>query len=162
MPTISTRLASAADLNLVQQTLYLALAWDPADPIPPIDRVIAHPEVARYHEGWMRAGDAGVVAEADGAFVGMAYYRLFTADNHGQGYIDPDTPELAIGMDPGHRGQGIGTRLMTELADVARTAGVERISLSVSSGNPAARLYQRVGYQYASEHDPELMVLDLG
>ena len=162
MPTVSTREATAADLPLVHQTLYLALSWDPTDPIPPIDRVIAHPEVARYHERWMRPGDAGVVAETDGAFAGMAYYRLFTAGNHGQGYVDPQTPELAVGVVAEHRGKGIGSRLMDELADVARSTGIERISLSVSRGNPAARLYERLGYVYASQHDPELLVLNLG
>jgi GNAT superfamily N-acetyltransferase len=155
------RPATSSDHGLVRQTLYLALAWDPADPIPPIDVVVAHPEIAKYHSGWMRPGDAAVVAEVDGEFAGMAYYRMFTDDDHGQGYLDSATPELAIAVPHEHRGNGIGTRLMNQLADVAWQNGIRKISLSVSSGNPAAHLYERLGYRYASADDEELMVLDL-
>jgi ribosomal protein S18 acetylase RimI-like enzyme len=150
------------DHDLVKQTLYLALAWDPADPIPPMDVVVAHPEITKYHADWMRPGDSAVVAEVDGEFAGMAYYRLFTDDDRGQGYLNPETPELAIAIPPEHRGKGIGTRLMNALADVARASGIRKISLSVSEGNPAARLYERLGYRHVSEEDDELMVLELG
>jgi GNAT superfamily N-acetyltransferase len=155
------RSATSTDHGLVQQTLYLALAWDPADPIPPLDVVVAHPEIAKYHADWMRPGDAAVVAEVDGEFAGLAYYRMFTDDDRGQGYLDSDTPELAIAITHEHRGQGIGTRLMNELADVARANGMRKISLSVSRGNPAAHLYERLGYRYVSDDDEELMVLNL-
>jgi len=155
------RPATPADHPLVQQTLYLALAWDPTDPIPPIDVVVAHPEIARYHTGWMRPGDAGVVAEAEGAFAGMAYYRMFTDDDHGQGYLDSETPELAIATVHEQRGRGIGTRLMNELSAVARATGIRKLSLNVSEGNPAAHLYRRLGYRRVSEDDPELLVLTL-
>ena len=36
------RPATSTDHGLVQQTLYLALAWDPADPMPPMDAVVSH------------------------------------------------------------------------------------------------------------------------
>ncbi|NNJ48133.1 MAG: GNAT family N-acetyltransferase [Acidimicrobiia bacterium] len=155
------RPATPDDLPLVTETLYLALSWDPEDPIPPFEVVVSHPEIAKYHDGWMRPGDAGVVAEIDGAFAGMAYLRLFTDDDHGQGFYDADTPELAVGVRHDFRGSGIGTRLMQELERQARNRGVPRISLSVSKGNPAANLYVRLGYRWVSDEDDELMVLDL-
>ena len=160
-PEVTYRTAGQADLPYVQQTLYLALAWDPDDPIPPFEKVVNHPQVAIYHTGWMRPGDAGVVAEIGGEFAGMAYYRLFPEDDHGQGYVDPHTPELAIAVVEQYRGKGIGLRLMEDLAATARAAGIQQISLSVSAGNPARRLYQRLGYRDASESDPELMVIPL-
>jgi GNAT superfamily N-acetyltransferase len=160
-PEVTYRAAGETDLPIVQQTLYLALAWDPDDPIPPFEPVVNHPQIAIYHTGWMRPGDAGVVAEIDGEFAGMAYYRLFPEDDHGQGFVDPATPELAIAVVEQHRGKGIGLRLMEDLAATARAAGIKQISLSVSPGNPARRLYERVGYRGASETDPELMVLQL-
>lgn len=152
------RPATEADLPLVKQTLYLALAWDPADLIPPFDQVVDHPQIAIYHSGWMSPGDAGLVAEIDEVFAGMAYYRTFTAEVHGQGYLDPETPELAIAIVPQLRGRGLGGRLLAALADEARRTGFHRISLSVSQGNPARRLYERHGYIPASGHDAELMV----
>ena len=159
--TADLREATASDLDLVKRTLYLALAWDPDDPIPPFEQVVDHPEIAIYHTGWMRDGDAGMVAEVNGAFAGMAFYRLFPPDRHGQGYLDPETPELAIAVVPEMRGQGLGSRLLDALTEKAVGSGVARISLSVSTGNPARRLYERHGYLPASEEDPELMVLAL-
>jgi GNAT superfamily N-acetyltransferase len=153
------RRATNNDLPLVKRTLYLALSWDPDDPIPPFELVVDHPQLEIYHIGWMRPGDAGVVAEVDGWFAGMAYYRLFTDEVRGQGYLDAQTPELAIAVVPDLRGQGIGSRLLGALAVEARRTAVPRLSLSVSAGNPARRLYERHGYVPAS--DRELMVLTL-
>ena len=155
------RTATSDDLDLVKRTLYLALSWDPDDPIPPFDQVVDHPEIAIYHKGWRREGDSGFVTEVDGEFAGMAYYRLFTAGQHGQGYLDAETPELAIAVEPEMRGQGLGGRLLEALANEARRNGMPRISLSVSIGNPARRLYERNGYVAASADDPDLMVLVL-
>lgn len=161
MNRVAIRPATAADLPLVQETLYLALAWDPDDPIPPIKPVINHPEIVRYHADWGRAGDAGVVAEWESEFVGMAFYRFFTEDDHGQGFVDSETPELAVAVRQQHRGQGIGGRLLDEIHTAALDAGIARLSLSVSRANPAVRLYQRAGYSYVPESD-EIMVLELG
>lgn len=155
------RPATDADLPAVKQTLYLALSWNPDDPIPPFEEVVDHPEMAIYHDGWMRPGDAGVVAETDGEFVGMAYYRLFSTDVPGQGFVDADTPELAIAVIPAHRGRGVGTGLLRELHSMARSAGVVRISLSVSAGNPARRLYERHGYEPRGRDNDELMTVTL-
>ena len=160
MTPVAFRPATAADLPFVQETLYLALAWDPDDPIPPIEPVINHPEIVKYHADWGRAGDAGVVAESDGDFVGMAYYRYFPEDDPGQGFVDPDTPELAIAVREGHRGRGIGSRLLDAIHRVARQAGASRMSLSVSDGNRAARLYERAGYALVPGRD-EVMLLEL-
>ena len=155
------RPATADDLPLVKETLYLALSWDPDDPIPPFEVVVAHPEMAKYHDGWMRPGDAGIVAEIDGAFAGMSYYRLFPKDDQGQGFFNDETPELAVGLRHEFRGRGIGTQLIERLVCEARRTGLPGISLSVSNGNPAARLYERLGYRHVSDDDEELMLLNL-
>jgi len=73
-----------------------ALVWNPDRELPPIDVTLEHDEAARYHRDWGRPGDLGIVAAADGGVVGVAYSRLFTHDDHGHGYLDDETPEVAV------------------------------------------------------------------
>ena len=48
----------------------------------------------------------------------------------------------------GHRGRGIGSRLLEALAGVARERGYPAIRLDVADGNDAARrLYERLGFR---------------
>ncbi|MGH3134794.1 MAG: GNAT family N-acetyltransferase [Gaiellaceae bacterium] len=160
---LELRLLAADDVEHVKWALYEAVAWNPERELPPFEHTIEHPELARYHAGWGRTGDLGVVAESDGQVAGVALCRLFTEDDHGHGYVDDDTPELAVAVADGRRGEGIGTRLMHELADAAREAGVARLSLSVDADNPALRLYERLGYRELSRDDGGVrMVLELG
>ncbi len=146
-----TRPAGPDDLPLVRRTLYTTLAWDPAGPILPFEVAVDHPKIEVYHVGWMRPGDAGVVAEVDGEFVGMAYCRLFEDGEGSQGFYDAETPELAVAIEAGFRGRGIGERLIVELSEEIRSGGAERMSLSVSRGNPAIHLYLRLGYREVSQ-----------
>ena len=136
-----------ADIDDVKRALFEAVSWNPGRELPPYEFTIAHPELARYHEGWGRRGDLAVIAERDDEVVGASLCRLFTADDHGHGYVDGETPELAVAVWDGHRGEGIGTRLMAAIEDAARAAGFSQISLSVDADNPARRLYERLGYE---------------
>lgn len=125
--------------------------------------LLRHPQIVRYHDGWGRPGDLGVIGEVDGEFAGTAFCRLFTDDNHGYGYVDDETPELAVAVPERWRNRGIGTRLMEELARQARLAGIRSLSLSVDTDNPARRLYERIGYREVGGGEGGVrMVLDLG
>ena len=135
------------DVEHVRWALFHAVSWDPERQLPPYESLIEHPELARYHRVWGRKGDLGVLAELDGDVVGVGFCRLFTDDDHGHGYVDDRTPELAVAVLGAHRGRGIGMRLMVELADAARNAGFAQLSLSVDTDNPALRLYERLGYR---------------
>ena len=152
----------ADEVEHVRWALFEAVAWDPGRELPPFELAIEHPELARYHREWGRPGDLGVVAERGDEVVGVALARLFTADDHGHGYVDGETPELAIAVADGARGGGLGTRLLNELAAAARGAGIRRLSLSVDAENPALRLYERLGYrELARDGDGVRMVLEL-
>ena len=136
----------AEDADFLGAMLYAAVYWDPAKERLPIEFVLAHPQLSIFHEGWGRPGDTGLVAELDDAPVGVVFYRRFTEAEHGEGFVDDATPELAIAVADGHRGRGIGAALLEAIHERARSDGLERLSLSVDEDNPARRLYARLGY----------------
>lgn len=119
--------------------------------------------VSRYVRGWGRPGDTAVIAIAGGFPVGAAWYRLFRPEEPGYGFVDAETPELAIAVVPSKRGLGIGDELLQALLAQARDAGFRRLSLSVEPGNPARKLYERHGFRVV-EQGPEAwtMVANLG
>jgi len=150
------------EIEFLQKMLYAALDWRPDVQLPPFEWVLAHPQVVVFHEGWGRQGDTGLVAEDAGQPVGLVWYRLFTEDAHGEGFVDDQTPELAIAVVDGFRGRGIGGELMAAAHERARRDGVVRLSLSIDADNPARRLYERLGYvDYESEDGLGRMVLAL-
>jgi ribosomal protein S18 acetylase RimI-like enzyme len=160
---IRIRTLRPGDVQHVRWALYEAVSWDPERELPPFEVTIEHPQLAMYHRAWGRPGDVGVAAELDGALAGVAFFRLFTEDEHGHGFVDEETPELGIAVREEFRGRGLGTRLLDELAERARAEGIERLSLSVEAENPAVRLYRRLGYREISRDDTGgiRMVLDL-
>jgi ribosomal protein S18 acetylase RimI-like enzyme len=103
--------------------------------------------VARYVKGWGRPGDTALIA-VEGAFpVGAGWYRLFRRDQPGYGFVDEETPELAIAVVPSRRGRGIGDALLTALYDRARSEGYRALSLSVERDNDAlVSYYEQHGF----------------
>ena len=114
---------------------------------PAFHDAVCAPHVVPWLEGWSRAGDVGVVAE-DEVPLGAAWCRHFTGNEAGiSGFIDVDTPVLAIAIRDGHRGRGIGTALLNALFATLRAQGRCAVSLSVGRTNPALRLYERQGFE---------------
>jgi len=58
----------------------------------------------------------------------------------GEAYVD------WIAVLPRARGKGVGTKLMAWCEEVAMAKGATRMTLGVINGNPAIRLYERIGY----------------
>ena len=60
---------------------------------------------------------------------------------------------FAIVVDEKYRGKGIGTRLLNELMQLGKNQlKLEMIHLEVYEGNPAFRLYQRMGFVQYGAH----------
>src|SRR5262245_19069632 len=131
--------------------LYEAARWNPDWPREPIEEVLGATITRRYHEGWGRAGDGGAVAELDGVPVGAAWYRVFSADEPGYGFVDEKTPELSIAVVPLHRRKGIGGALLRSCMVQAREEGFQTLSLSVAVHNRSRMMYQRAGFEKVSE-----------
>ena len=136
------RKAGPQDTRFLRDMLRHALYWR--------ERVPGS-RTSRYVKAWGRPGDTGVVALEDGFAVGAAWYRLFTAAEPGYGFVDVETPELAIAVVPSKRGHGIGEKLLEALIARAREAGYPALSLNVEPGNPARKLYERFGFQVVGE-----------
>jgi ribosomal protein S18 acetylase RimI-like enzyme len=137
-----------ADTRFLHEMLYEAAAWRPGHPRPAFDAVLSNPKITGYVEGWGRAGDYGVIAEAESDTpIGAAWYRLFPEDARGYGFIATAVPEITIGVSPAARGHGVGTSLLTALIERARQAAVPALSLSVEEDNSALRIYERLGFK---------------
>ena len=66
----------------------------------------------------------------------------------GYGFVDEETPELAVAVVPNARGKGVGTALLTALLDRARADGYAALSLSVDRANEGAiALYEQHGFE---------------
>ena len=159
------RLSARADPAFLAEMLYEAVNWrdDGAEERPPLNEMLAQPELRRYVEGWGRVGDVAIVAlDRRDEPVGAAWYRLFSADEPGYGFVDADTPELSIALYPECRRQHVGALLLSTLLQHARSNGLRAMSLSVARENPARGLYARHGFEVVGESGDSLtMVVDL-
>ena len=113
--------------------------------------------VYRYVQNWGRAGDAGVMALEGPHAYGAAWYRTFTADEPGFGFVDARTPELTIAVVPSRRGKGAGKELLEALLQRARESGYGAISLS--SAREQVPYYERFGFETVSESEHAVTML---
>ncbi|WP_210478795.1 GNAT family N-acetyltransferase [Naasia sp. SYSU D00948] len=153
------REARPADSLALTEALVEAANWDP-DRTSPRVSVLADPVRRRYIAGWQRPGDAGFVAEdATGEPVAAGWYRVFSADRPGLGFVASGVPELILGVRPVWRAQGVGRSILQHLVRRAEADGHTRISLSVQRGNFAQRLYLSEGFVTVEQRaDADVMV----
>ncbi|MDQ1289524.1 MAG: hypothetical protein QG622_3090 [Actinomycetota bacterium] len=146
VPT-TIRLAGAGDRSVVVDALVHAVNWSPAR--RPLTRaeVLGTHAFAHYVDGWPTGRDLGVVAELPGGVgVGAAWLRFLPLDDPGYGFAGAGIPELSVGVAPGHRGRGVGRRMVRTLLASATGAGIGGVSLSVERANPARALYLSEGF----------------
>ena len=142
------RPASADDLRFVHEMLYEAAFWRPGAPRPAASsRPLDAPELAVYVENWGRRGDRALIAAQEELLLGAAWYRLFTEQSRGHGFVNTETPELGVAVTAAHRGRGVGSALVAAAMAQAALDGFGQLSLSVEPDNPAAGLYARLGFE---------------
>jgi ribosomal protein S18 acetylase RimI-like enzyme len=142
------RSARADDVEALWAMLFYASHGD-HEPGASIEGGKANPGLARYVAGFGAPTDFGYVACAP-AIVGAAWARLFAPGARGYGWVDDETPELAIAIAPAVRGRGVGSGLLERLIAEAR-GRFPALSLSVRADNPALRLYERFGFRTVAQ-----------
>ena len=116
----------------------------------------------RYVSGWGRRGDTAIIALEEGFPIGAAWFRLFTREEPGFGFVDEQTPEVAIAVVPSRRGRGTGSELLDALVDVAQEQGFGALSLSVADESPAMHMFSQQGFEKTNQTDGSwTMRLDL-
>ena len=145
MPTV-LRPARAMDAPFLTEMLVAAAFWRTEGPPGTVHDVMSDPDFAHYLSGWPRAGDTGVIAK-DEQPIGAAWMRYFSEDDPGFGFLGVAVPEIGMGVRQEWRGRGVGVRLLVGIVDMARTQGVESVSLSVEKDNCARGLYEKVSFR---------------
>ena len=149
---LEIRGATATDHSFLTARLVDAAFWRPdAERPSSVDDAVRAADLAVYLDGWGRRGDRALIAEVNGERVGAAWYRLFTDLEHGHGYLDAATPEVAIAVARGWRSRGIGRALLYALLAQAALDGHRRLSLSVEPDNAARGLYESMGFEKVEE-----------
>lgn len=91
--------------------------------------------------GMIEGGHPQFVAVVGSEVVGWCDIRKREIDSHAH------RGTLGMGIIPGYRGRGLGTRLITATLDAARKAGLRRIELDVHADNlNAIALYEKAGF----------------
>lgn len=139
--SVVVRRGGAQDLRFLRDMLHHAYYWKERQPD-------AGPgPVQLYVKAWGRVGDTAMIALLDGFPVGAAWFRLFKASAPGYGFVDEQTPELAVAVVPNARGKGVGSALLTSLLEQGRAGGYSTLSLSVDRHNEGAiALYEQYGF----------------
>ncbi len=114
----------------------------------------------------------------DSTFVGRKEFFFAMLDSESVGYLGFGIDEkynqeknvkageiLTIGVLPGYRRRGIGTRLVIHCLETLRTRGMTRAEVGVDDDNPteAVGLYERVGFTVATKdsiYERELSFLE--
>jgi len=143
---VVVRRGGAQDVRFLRDMLHHAYYWKERQPD-------AGPgPVQLYVKAWGRPGDTAVIALVDGFPVGAAWFRLFRQGAPGYGFVDEQTPELAVAVVPSARREGVGSALLAALLEHARSDGYGGISLSVDRHNKGAiALYEHYGFRQVEE-----------
>jgi ribosomal protein S18 acetylase RimI-like enzyme len=91
-----------------------------------------------------------------------ASYDLIVSGDEVLGRLYVDRGEAAwlvldLALLPGHRGQGIGTQLLTEVLAEAGAAS-KPVQMHVEQFNPAQRLYDRLGFRQIADQGVYLLL----
>jgi len=136
---ISVRAATAADVPAITEIYNEAILTTDAT-------FDSEPKSVASQEQWFAGHDARhpiLVAERDGKVVGWASLSAWS-----DRCAYADTAEISVYLKSEHRGQGIGTVLMTVIMQRGAEAGLHSVIARITEGNEASvRLHCRAGFE---------------
>ena len=144
---------------LLEDIMYEAIYHpDPANPYP--KKVIYYPQVRIYWDNFgTEKDDHCLVAIIDNEIAGAVWIRTFQGELKGCGFIDEQTPEIAIALFEAYRNQGIGTRMIKQMIELMKEEDYAQVSLSITKGNYAIRLYERLSFVVVDENEEDYIML---
>lgn len=142
------------DYCLLDDFLYEAI-YIPEGVDPPPKSIIKCPQLQEYISAFgERRDDRAFIAEVQGKPAGAVWVRIM----NDYGHVDNNTPSMAMAVFRKYRRMGIGTSLLKHLLSVEKSAGYEKISLSVQKANYAVKMYEEAGFTIVSENNEEYIM----
>lgn len=118
-----------------------------ADHIDAVMRIMEEAFGDKFGEAWTRSQLSGILPmagvhmtvaqdRASGDAIGFTLFRT----------VADESELLLIAVLPGLHRQGVGTLLLNDFIDRARSHGIGRVHLEVRDGNPATSMYLDAGF----------------
>lgn len=150
------------ELDILENMLFEAI-YLPVGSEPLTRDILKTPKISIYIDDFLKKkDDYCLVADIEGIIVGAVWVRILAGEIKGYGNIDDKTPEFSISVIKEYQNQGIGISLMKKMIKYLKENGYSQISLSVTKGNYAVRMYKAVGFEIIAEKkDDYLMLLKL-
>ena len=143
-----------SEYSVLSDFLYEAI-FIPKGMEKPSKSIIEQPELQVYIADFGKADDWCLVVEVKEKIVGAVWVRIM----NDYGYIDDETPSLAISFYEEYRHLGLGTALMKEMLRFLKNKGYKQTSLSVQKANYAVNMYWKVGFQVVKENEEEYIMV---
>ncbi|WP_391209688.1 GNAT family N-acetyltransferase [Psychrobacillus sp. L4] len=133
--------------NFLMEMLYESIHIE-IEKKPPLDELLCTDELKKYHQNWGRKDDKALLAiDNSGTPVGAVWYRLFSSEDRGYGYVNDVYARVRNCYKKEVRGKGLGTQLMYSIRDEAKSNSFKALSLSVDGDNTnAINLYRSLGF----------------
>ena len=148
---VNIRPATKDDADFIGSMIYEAARWNPDWPRETLEEFLGEPGLRRYHEDWGREGDGGVIAEIDGEPVGAAWYRTFSEEEPGLGFVNEKTPSSGSPWCRSIVGRGSARRCSARAWSRRARTGSRRSRCRSRSHNRSRMMYQRAGFEKVAE-----------
>lgn len=143
-----------SEYPLLEDFLYEAVFLQEGEKKPPRSITRLPALYAYVRDFGTKKGDLCFCAEVDGRVAGAVWVRLM----QGFGFVDDETPELAVALHAPFRGRGLGRAFMMRMLEELKARGWKKVSLSVHRKNPAATLYCRLGFRITREQEEDMVM----